>query len=216
MDVEEQRLELIEDLLSCSSVDEMATQEAVGVLLRLSQDADASFATDATQVSDTKLHHWEVELSLMSTCPVQCKNSIKQMLNQIGRCGQQRSVVGNSPRQAVTHSPMSAIANAQPKLDTSAWLQQHPAREAHMLWQAMFWSAFASRFAFYADVIWYITCVSGMLLSLHASNTSYVNHAASCCFMKCWVCTYSSKLSFEPEHSLILYHVCCDGAGCKQ
>ena len=95
LDVEEQRLELIEDLLSCSSVDEMATQEAVGVLLRLSQDADASFATDATQVSDTKLCHWEVELSLVSTCPVQCKNSIKQMLNQIGRCGQQRSVVGN-------------------------------------------------------------------------------------------------------------------------
>lgn len=39
MEVEEQRLELIEELLSCGSVDEMAMQEAVAVLLRLSQDA---------------------------------------------------------------------------------------------------------------------------------------------------------------------------------
>lgn len=54
MELEEQRLELIEELLSCSSVDEMAMQEAVDVLLCLGQDVQASSLSDPTEVSVAK------------------------------------------------------------------------------------------------------------------------------------------------------------------
>ena len=56
MELEEQRLELIEELLSCSSVDEMAMQEAVDVLLCLGQDVQASSLSDPTEVSVAKHH----------------------------------------------------------------------------------------------------------------------------------------------------------------
>ncbi len=50
MDWEEQRLELIEGLLSSSSPSQLATQEAVSVLLYMAQDDASSSGADSPQV----------------------------------------------------------------------------------------------------------------------------------------------------------------------